>query len=51
MDWIELVQDTERQRTFISAVMNLRVPQNSGDFLTSWRPVSFSRRILFHGVC
>jgi len=31
-------------------VMNLRVPQNSGSFLTSWEPVSFSRRTLLHGV-
>jgi hypothetical protein len=34
----------------VSAVMNLWVPQNAGDFLTSWWPVSFSRRTLLHGV-
>jgi len=27
-----------------------RVPRNAGDFLTSCKPVSFSRRILHHGV-
>jgi hypothetical protein len=31
-------------------VMNLRVPLNAGNFLTSCKLVSFSRRTLFHGV-
>jgi len=26
MDWIGLAQDTDRWRTLVSAVMNLRVP-------------------------
>ena len=34
----------------VSAVMNLRVPWNAGNFLTSCKPVSFSRRTLHHGV-
>jgi len=35
---------------YVSAVMNLRVPWNEGKFLTSCKPVSFSRRTLHHGV-
>ena len=34
----------------VSAVMNLRVPWKVGNFLTSCKPVSCSRRTLHHGV-
>ena len=30
--------------------MNLWVPQNAGNFMTSWRPVRFSERTLLHAV-
>ena len=50
VDWIRLAQDRDRWRTLVSTVMNLRVPWNAGNFLTSCKPVSFSRRTLHHGV-
>jgi hypothetical protein len=46
MDWIDMAQDRDKWRALLSAVMNLWIPQNAGNFLTSWRPVSFSRRTL-----
>ena len=50
MDWIGLAQDRDRWRTVVSSVMNLRVPRNAGNLLTSCKPVSFSRRTLHPGV-
>jgi len=50
MDWIGLAQDRDRWWMLVSAVMNLRVPWNAGNFLTSCKPVSFSRRTLHHAV-
>jgi hypothetical protein len=34
----------------VTAVMNLRIPLNAGNFLTIYKPISFSRRTLLHGV-
>jgi hypothetical protein len=50
MDWNGLAQDRDRWRTLVSVVMNLRLPWNVGNFLTSCKPVSCSGRTLHHGV-
>jgi hypothetical protein len=34
-DWIAVAQDWDRWRALMSAVMNLLVPQNAGNFLTN----------------
>jgi hypothetical protein len=35
MEWIDLVQDRRQWRALVNAIMNLRVPQNAGKFLST----------------
>jgi len=35
MDWTVLVQNRDGRQALVNAVMNLQVPYNAGNFLTS----------------
>jgi hypothetical protein len=50
MDCTDVARHRIRWRKIVNAVMNIRVPLNVGNFLTSREPVSFSRRTLLHEV-
>jgi len=42
MNWIDLAKKRGACRALVNAVMNIRVLQNTGNFLTSGEPVNFS---------
>jgi hypothetical protein len=50
MDWINLAHDRARWQALVTLMVNLLVPQNVGNFLTSRKPVIFSRRTVLCGV-
>jgi hypothetical protein len=50
MDWIELAQVRDRWGALVNAVMVIQVPLNARNYLTSCKPVSFSRKALVRGV-
>jgi hypothetical protein len=49
-NWIDLVHDRDKWRTFVNVVTNVRVSQNAGNFVSSLGHVSFSGGTLFHGI-
>jgi hypothetical protein len=50
MDWIVLAQDREQCMFLVNTIMNLRVPQNAGKFLSSCTTGGSSRRAQLHEV-
>jgi hypothetical protein len=50
IDWIDLVQNTDRWQVLVIAVMKFRVPWSAGNILTRYVPVSFPERTQFQGV-
>jgi hypothetical protein len=44
IDWIDLAQDRYQWMGLVNTVMNVRVPQNFGEVLTSWATGGFLRR-------
>jgi len=49
VDWIDLSQDRNMWQALVDMVMNLQVPQNAGNFLTSRGKFNFSSKVLLHG--
>jgi hypothetical protein len=50
MDWIDVAQDMDQWMVVVNTVMNVRVPENVGKFLSGCATGGFSRRAQLHVV-
>jgi len=50
MDWIKLAAETYIWRALVKAIMNIRVPLNKENYLSSCKAISFWRRTVLHVV-
>jgi hypothetical protein len=48
VDWIDLTQDRGQWMALVNTVMNLRVPENIGELLSSCTTCGLSRRAQLH---
>jgi hypothetical protein len=50
VDWTDLTLDRDQCRARVNSVINLRISQNAGIFLSSRIIGGFSRSVQLHGV-
>jgi hypothetical protein len=50
VDWMHWAQDRNQWWPLVNTVMNLRVPEKAGNFLTCRMTISFLKRNLLDGV-
>jgi hypothetical protein len=50
VDWVQLVQDSDKSQVRVIMAVNLRVSYSAGNFLAICETISFSRWALLHVV-
>lgn len=48
--WVYLIHDKGQSRASVKTIMNLRIQQNSGNYLAGSETINFSTRTLLHVV-